>query len=240
MTFARLPYRLSRQPSRPLLTLAVLAVVAALPAGCTNEEPERRPADVLTSAKEQLDETSGVRLDLSSDGLPEGVDGLTDAEGVATRAPAFEGEIDLIVAGLAVTVPVVAVDGTVYAMLPFTESFTDIDPAEYGAPDPAALMDPDAGIPSWLVEVDGVTRGEQVRRGEQVLTAYVGTLPGSVVRRTIPGAVASGEFEVTFRVDENDLMHSVVVAGPFYEEGGTVEYVVEFTGYGSERQITRP
>ena len=33
--------------------------------------------------------------------------------------------------------PVVAVDGKVYAQLPLTTGYQDIDPAEYGAPDPA-------------------------------------------------------------------------------------------------------
>ena len=35
---------------------------------------------------------------------------------------------------------VVAVDGVVYAKLPFTTKYTDIKPADYGAPDPADLM----------------------------------------------------------------------------------------------------
>lgn len=227
-------------PAPLLLSGLVLTGVLMASSACSDSGDEASPADALASAKQQLDETTGVALDLTSGGLPDGVDGLTAASGMATHAPAFEGEIELEVAGLGMKVPVVGVDGLVFAKLPFTSSFAEIDPAEYGAPDPAALLNPDTGISSWLVEAEGVTRGEQVREGEVVLTSFAGTLAGEVVDRSIPSAVENAEFEVTFALDEDDLLHKVEVAGPFYEEGSTVEYAVEFSEYGSNPQITRP
>ena len=48
-------------------------------------------------------------------------------------------------AGQSVDVPVIAVDGKVYAQLPFTGGEWDtVNPKEYGAPDPADLSAPTA------------------------------------------------------------------------------------------------
>ena len=101
---------------------------------------------MLAAAADTLATTSGVDLTLSTDDLPEGVSGITEADGIATDAPAFEGTITVVFAGQSVDVPVIAVDGVVYAQLPFTTGYQDIDPGDYGAPDPAALVSEDDGL----------------------------------------------------------------------------------------------
>jgi lipoprotein LprG len=179
-------------------------------------------------------------LALATEALPEGINGLTTATGVATHAPAFEGEVELIYSEASVKVPVVAVDGLVFAQIPFTVGWSDIDPAEYGAPDPAQLLNPETGISTWLTEATDIEEGEQVREGETVLTTYTGTLAGDVVARAIPSAEKDTEFAVTFRLDEDDRLRSADIAGEFYEPGSEVEYVLDLTNYGTEKEITRP
>src|SRR5690348_5046212 len=76
------------------------------------------PADALAAAKKALDDTSGVKIGMTTDQLPKGVDGVVDASGTGTHAPAFDGSIKVVVNSLNVDVPVVAVQGTVYAKLP--------------------------------------------------------------------------------------------------------------------------
>ena len=94
---------------------------------------------------------AGSRLRLETDDLPDGVDGLVSAEGVATHAPAFEGYATVSLSGSPFNVdPLVAVGGKVYASIPGVPITQEIDPAEYGAPDPAQLMDPEQGVPSIL------------------------------------------------------------------------------------------
>ena len=226
---------------RLLVAIGLVAAVVATVSACGGSDtPTESPEQSLALAKQQLDETSGVQLALSTEELPDGINGLTAATGVATHAPAFDGEVELSVDGLGMRVPVVAVDGLVFAKLPFTLEFEDIDPAEYGAPDPAALMDPENGISSWLTKATGITRGDQVRQGETVLTSYSGTLRGDVVVRSIPSAVEAADFDVTFLLDDGNQLRSVEIAGPFYEEGSHVDYVIALTDYGSNPQITRP
>jgi lipoprotein LprG len=221
---------------------AVLLPLVLVAAGCTGDDTgdESSPEEALAAAKTKLDETSGVELQLSTEALPEKVDGLVNATGVGTHAPAFEGTVDLLVNELSLEVPVVAVDGLVFAKLPFTKKYAEVDPADYGAPDPAQLMDSSTGISSWLTEVTDVAAGDQSREGSLVLSSYSGTLPGEVVADSIPTADTAAEFPVTFRIDDEGTLHSVDVSGPFYGEGGDVDYTVTLTGYGTEQEITRP
>lgn len=221
------------------LALAVTSVLVLSACSGSDEKPEN-PEDALATAQKQLDETSGVKLSLSTEELPEGVDGLVDASGVVTNAPAFEGTVDLRVNDLGLNVPVIAVDGLVFAKLPFTKVYNEIDPEEYGAPDPAVLMEDGTGLSYWMAEATSVKEGESTRDGDTVLTSYAGTLPGEVVNGFIPSADKAADFPVTFFLDEDSRLRSVDVTGPFYGKGGDVDYRVELSDYGTEKDITRP
>ena len=68
-------------------------------------------------------------------------------------------------------VEVVAADGKVFAQLPFTTEFVEVDPADYAAPDPAALMEPEGGLSSLLTAAEGVEAGEQVRHMQEAMAS---------------------------------------------------------------------
>lgn len=223
-----------------------MAAPALLLAGCSDdgggEQAEQDPAEVLAEAKATLDETSGVRITLDTEDLPEGVQGLLSAEGYGTQspAPAFEGSIVVRFAGIEPEVPVVAVDDTVYAQVPLTTGWSEVDPAEYGAPDPAGLLDPDSGFSSLLTATEGVEQGEQVRGGQDnrdVLTTYTGTVAGDVVSGIIPSA--EGEFDASYTVTDDAELRSMVLTGDFYGEG-SMTYTIGFDDYGAEPDIVAP
>lgn len=226
----------------PALAVA-LAVPLLLATACSGEDDDgasSNPQDVLAEARTQLDETSGVSITLTGDELPAGLDALAEASGVGTHAPAFEGTVEVQVNSLSLEVPVVAVEGLVFAQLPGLSEYVEIDPADYGAPDPAALMDTTNGVSAWLTEADGVEEGDQTREGDQVLTTYTGTLPGAAVADVIPSAAADAEFDASFRIDDDGRLSSTEVIGPFYGEGGEATYTVTLDDYGTEADITRP
>ena len=231
-----------RRRVRVRVRVATLSLVLLAFAGCSEEaEDGPTPAEVLTEAKAQLDETSGVTLALTTPELPDGVDGVLEANGVGTHAPAFEGALKISVSNVTVDVPVVAVGGVVHAKLPFTKSYAEVDPADYGAPDPAQLMSPETGVSSWLTAATELAEGEQTRDGELVLTSYAGTLPGSAVSAVIPSADESAEFAATFAVEEETgRLARAEVTGPFYGAQGDVEYTVALTDYGTAKDITAP
>ena len=238
-------------PSRARSRLATAALVGALTAlsltACGGDSDgdgggsDAAPEDVFAAAKTNLDETSGVNLTLSTDNLPDGVTGVEKAEGVGTHAPAFEGSITVVLSGQAFEVPVVAVDDEVHVQLPLTTSWQPIDPAEYGAPDPAQLMSTEVGFSALLPATTDIEKGESVRGGadnKEVLTEYTGSVPGKVVKNVIP--TASGDFDATYTITDDDELRSAELTGVFYEDSDPMTYVVTFEDYGTEKDITAP
>jgi lipoprotein LprG len=223
---------------RAALAALLLAATGAL-AACSDDGGSD-PSDALDEARQALDDTPGLRLLLSTDDLPDGVSGVIKADGIGTHQPAWEGEIDVFYSGTEFTVPLVAVDDVVHAQLPFTKTYAEIDPMEYGAPNPAGLMDPDTGISSWLDEAEDVQRGDQVRDGGDVLTSYEGTLAGATVSQSLPSADEEGDFDVVFTVDEDGRLRTVALTGVFYAEHDENTYTLEFTDYGTDKSIKAP
>ena len=222
--------------------LAVAATAFALTScsGSDSVGDGRSPEQVLALAKKTLDETAGVHIALSGK-LPEGTTGITSAEGIGTHAPAFDGSITVSLAGQSVPVPVIAVDGKVYAQIPFTPGWSDVDPADYGAPDPAQLMSPDGGFSALLTATQGAEQGDTVRGGEgnkEVLTEYTGTVPGETVQGVIPSA--SGDFDVTYTIASDGRLDSMRLTGVFYPSSASMTYTVAFTDYGTSKDITAP
>jgi lipoprotein LprG len=222
--------------------IAPLVALLLLLAGCSgaSDTAERSPTEVLAAAKKNLDATPGLRIGLATEQLPPSVNGLLSAQGVATHAPAFQGSIKVAASGITADAAVVAVDDVVYAKLPFTSRFVPIEPADYGAPDPAALLKPEGGLSSLLTAATDVTAGKQVRDGKVVLSSFSGTVPGEDVASVIPSADPQATFDATFTVDDRDRLAKAVLNGPFYPDADDVTYTITFDGYGLERDIKAP
>ena len=228
--------------------LACAALAGLLPAlaltACTGDDtdkPTRTPGQVLAAAKEKLDDASGVRLSLDSEGLPEDQDALVSATGVLTHAPAFDGQIVVQYAGFAPEVPIVAVDGKVFAQLPLTTGWQEIDPAEYGAPDPAALIDPETGLSSFLTATTGVEKGKSVRGGSdnsEVLTSYRGSLPAQTAAVIVPGV--AGDVDATYTITDDGELRTAELTGDFYGTGASTTYTLTVEDYGITKEITAP
>lgn len=244
-----LPHRLAAGVAAAALSIAGLTAcsddgegVTSNKSADTDDDGEISAEEVLALAKTTFDETSGVSLTLETKNLPDGIDGLASATGVATHAPAFEGVATVRLSGSPFNIdPLVAVDGKVYASIPGVPITQEINPAEYGAPDPAQLMDPEAGFSSILTETDDLEDGETVRGGadnKDVLTEYTGTVDGSVVENIIPSA--QGDFEVTYTVAENGELREAELTGVFYPDSDEMTYTVRIDDYGTEKDISEP
>jgi lipoprotein LprG len=230
------------------LTRAAAAAVLALTlTGCSDgddsgpQTEEQTPEDVIAAARTLLTETTGVQLTLSTDDLPEGIDAIQKAEGVATDAPAFEGTLTVTLSGQAFEVPVIAVDDKVWVQIPLTPGWSDVDPAEYGAPDPAGFLSPDDGFAAILEAATALEKGETIRGGadnNEVLTNYSGSVPGDVVDRVIPGA--SGDFELSAQVTDDDELREMSLTGVFYSGADANTYTIGFDDYGTTQDITTP
>jgi lipoprotein LprG len=240
-------------PSRPGLRVLTAPLVLGLALGALSacggdDDPGRNDGgasaeEVLAAAKKTLDETSGVAITLSTKDLPGGVTGITSAEGTGVHPSAFEGTFELSVNGLPADADVIAVDGTTYAknslLLP---DWTTIDPADYGAPDPAKLMDPDDGFSGLLGAATEVEAGDSVRGGadnKEILTAYTGTISSDAVEALVP--TAEGDFSFTYTISDDDELREAVLEGAFYgKDEGDVTYTLTLDDYGTEKEITAP
>lgn len=231
---------------RPAIALILTLVTGLALSACGGDEKkvgeETSPEEVMTLAKETLDETDGVHIVLSTDGLPTGVQGVTQADGIGTHAPAFDGSIQVVYAGINADVPIIAVDGKVFAQIPLTTGWSDIDPAEYNAPDPAQLMSTEEGFSSLLPATTELEKGESVRGGtnnDEVLTEYTGTVPADVVSNVIPSA--SGEaFDASYTISEDGELRSAVLSGVFYPDSASMTYTIDFDNYGNAKAIAAP
>ena len=191
-------------PPVPLaLTLALTACSGDDSSGPAAEE--RSPEDVVAAAAATLTETSGVQLTLSTDDLPDGINAIQKAVGVATDAPAFEGTLTVLLTGQAFEVPVIAVDDKVFAQIPLTPGWSRRRPGGVRRPRPGRVPLPRRRLRRDPGAATDLEKGESVRGGadnSEILTTYTGTVPGDVVDKVIPGA--SGDFDLTAQITDDD------------------------------------
>lgn len=228
--------------------LTVVVLVAAALAGCSDDggggggyAPEDAdPAAQLEQAADLLDEATSVRFTLDGADLPDGGTVVVGAEGVAAPPASFEGEIRIQAGALPATVEVVSVDGTLWAQLPLTEGFEEVDPAALGFGDPAALIDPEAGVGQLLRSGTDVTAGDQVRAGDDVFDQVKATLPGDLVGNMLTIADTEADVEVTWALDtETGHVRQATLTGPFYA-GGDQTYTVSLDDYDEPVDISAP
>ena len=232
-----------RRPSALLLLAAVMF------SGCSDDDKSTggsssgTPEEVIAAAKTTLDNTSGVKVSLKTDKLPDGITAIREATGVGTHPSAFEGDLDLTYQGLPTTAEVIAVDGTTYIKnaLLFPD-WTEFDPAEFKTPDPATLMEPDAGFSALLsattsLKEDDATRCSADNTDEA--SVYTGNLPGEAMAGLIPGS--EGSFDVVYKINDDGELCSAELEGAFYgEDNGKLTYLLTLDDYGTEKEITAP
>jgi lipoprotein LprG len=222
-----------------LLTGLLTAVTLAACGGKSSSDVD--PATAIKTAQQKLEDTSGLTLSLTTDDLPDGVQGVSSATGTLTDAPAFDGSLGVKLAAGSFSVPVKAVGGKVYAQIPLTPGFSTVDPSDYGAPDPAQLLTTDQGIPSILAATKDLKQGDQVRGGtdnKEVLTTYTGTVSASAVSHLIPGA--GGDFSATYAVTDDGELRQASLTGLFYAGKPAMTYTLLLTDYGTSKDITAP
>jgi len=232
----------SRARRRAFAVLAAL-LVPLLVAGCggsDDDTQEQSPAQVMQQAKQHFDEAASVHIALSTESTPSSGNGVLGATGTVTHDPAFEGDVKVVLNGLTATVPVTSVDGKVYAQLPLQTKFSVIDPAEYGAPDPADFSEPDNGLSALLTKLEGLEKGKETRSGEEILTSYSGTVPGDAVKQIIPSADEKSSYDTTVGVTEDGRAATVKVTGTFFSGTSDTTYDVKFDRYDEDVEITAP
>ncbi len=220
--------------------VVLLAAVALQLAGCSGG-PDASPTELLDRAKVTLDDATSVHFTVDTAEEPDAATGLVGGEGDLLRPESFQGTLQVLVAGNEVDVEVVSVDGTVYAQLPFTSGFTVVDPADFGIGDPAALLDPEAGISQLLERVEDPQLGEERRVDGEVVREVRGTIPGDVVEQLLTSQDPSRPVEARFAITaEGAELRRAELTGPFFTAEDDATYVVDLSDYGADVEITAP
>lgn len=204
---------------------------------------EVTPEEVMVGAKEKLDATTGVELSLSTGDEPDSGDYLASAEGtLIADPPAFEGDVAGRVMGAdASDISVVSVGGDLYVEVPVL-GWQTFDPADFCAPDPATLLDPQTGVSPILTATEDLEEGESELGGddnEETLTPFTGTVPGDSVRNILP--CAEGEkFDATYRVDADGYLTEAEITGEFFPGMDAITYTIAVEDYDVEQEISAP
>jgi len=219
--------------------VALAAALAAVGAGCTGGD-DVTPEERLRTAKQTFDSASSVHVSLSSTKLPETPSGVLGGEGTLARPSKFKGQLQVATRGLTVTVEVISVGGQVWAQLPLTQRFTEIDPTDFGVRDPAALLDPESGVARLLTAGQNPQRQERARLGREVLDEIAVTLPTETVKGVLP-TDAAGDVDVVFGIsEETGQLRRAVLTGPFYDPATESVLTIVVDRYGEQVDITPP
>ena len=220
---------------------ALGAGLAVALAGCGGGEPEESAGDLLSRAKTTLDETSSLHFVLTSEGAPTTGTALTGGEGDVARPSSFEGTLQVLAAGSSLDLAVVSVEGTVYAQLPFTSGFSEVDPAQFGFGDPGALLDPETGISQLLAGADSAQLGEERRVDGEVVREVTAQLPGELVEQVLTSEDPSQPVDARFSVATGSgELRRAELTGPFYASGTDATFTIELSDFGADVEITAP
>lgn len=238
---------------RTLTATSSLAIAATLAlTGCSGSKSSgsgasgasdggTTPKAMLAQAKKTLDDTSGVHLKLTSDKIPPKESGLVSGEGDGSHAPAFKGTIAVrIPAAGTINVPVVAVDGKVWAKTPLNPKMAKIDPSQFGAPDPAKIFAEQGGFSSLLLATKSPKFGDKKRDGKDIVQTVTGTVPGAAIKQTLNFGDANKTYDAVYQITDKGELRSAELTGSFYKGSNDTSYTVEFSQYGQKVTVTAP
>ena len=228
-----------RSSSAALLALALLT--GPLMTGCGGDSSSESAPDLLAHAKRTLDAADSAHFVLDSEGAPDTGTVLTGGEGDIARPSSFEGTLKVNALGSALDLKVVSVDGTVYAQLPFTTSYSVVDPAQFGFGDPGALLDPDTGISQLLAKAESAKLGDEKRVDGEVVREVTADLPGDLVEQILtskdPSTPVKARFSIASTTGE---LRRAELTGPFYVAGKNATFTLQLSDFGADVHITAP
>lgn len=225
---------------RLLIVVVPLALALVGCSGGADAAPDA--ARAFATARQHFVDAGTVDIEVSSAGVPQGVNGVTSVRGagvIDASTPKFKGSLTATLGGVTGAVDVIAIGDQAWMSL-FTQDYNPVDLNALGAPNPAQLFAPDGGVAAMLDAPAGFTTGERRRLGADVLQHYTGKLSGKAVVDALHIGKGTGDFTADYGIDTaTGQLRQVVLTGPFYA-GTTTTYTVHLTQYGTPVDIQQP
>ena len=228
-----------RRMALPLLVLAVL--LGALTACSGGGSKQESASDLLAKAKTTLDQAKSVHFVLTSEGAPTTGTALTGGEGDIARPSSFQGTLKVHAAGSSVDLKVVSVGGKVYAQLPFSTTYSIVEPATFGFGDPGKLLDPNTGVSQLLAKAQNAELGDQKRVNGEVVREVSADIPGDLVQQVLtskdPSKPVKGVFSIA---TDSGQLRRAVLTGPFFSATDDATFTLDLSKFGEDVTITAP
>jgi lipoprotein LprG len=235
LVMSLLPPRSRRLPAVSGLAGLVLIAACGSSAGSSAS-----PQALLQSAKQTLDSTPGVHFALQSTNAASGGTVIKGGQADLARPDRLAGSLDVLVNGVGATIKVVVVGNTVVAQLPFSTSYTKIDPATFGLGNPADLLNNQHGLSSMLIAGTNPQAVGSERIAGELLQEIRTSIPGSAVP-LLPDQDRSRPVVMVAAINpSNHQLRQVTLTGPFVSTTSDSTFTVTLTNYGEHPQITLP
>ena len=220
----------------------MVTVAALLLGACGGSQgPSLDATSLLKMAKSVVDSTPSFHFVLTSADISGSGSELTGGSGDMKRPDSMSGTLQVSIFGLALSVPVVSVNGTFSVKLPTGTGFSTANPADYGFADPAQLIDPNKGLSSLLLKCQSPQVESDDRYNGEALHEIGCSLPGSAVAALLTSADPSKSVTATFGIDTgNNQLRRVELTGPFIIKNADATYIVVLTNYGENVSVTPP
>lgn len=223
-----------------VLLLALLTLTGPALTGCTGGPTTASASELLFRARNTFDHADSLHVVLTSQDAPPTGTELLGGEGDLARPASFRGTLQLLATGAMLDLPVVSVDGTVYAQLPSTTGYSVVEPAQLGFRDPGALLEPDTGISRLLGSVRDAELGELRRLDGEVVRDVTAQLRGDLVEQLLPSEDPGRPVEARLSIaTETSELRRMELTGPFFTQAYAT-YVLELSDYGVDVEITPP
>lgn len=224
--------------------LALLALTAfAMPAlvACGGGAPPESASHLLGRAKTTLDKASTAHFDLTSSGAPTTGTALVGGQGDIARPSSFAGTLKVLASGATVDLKVISVAGKVYAQLPFTATYSVVDPKAFGFGDPGALLDPNTGISQLLKGATGAKLGDEKRVSGVLVREVSAKLPGDLVQKILTSKDPSKPVTAQFSIaSDSGQLRRATLTGPFFSATKDATFTLDLSQFGAHVSITAP
>jgi hypothetical protein len=225
---------------RTILALLALAAVTVL-AGCGGGTPPGSACHQRGRAKTTLDKASSAHFVLTSKGAPTTGTALVGGEGDIARPSSFQGTLKVLASGATVDLKVISVAGKVYAQLPFTTTYSVVDPKAFGFGDPGALLDPDTGISQLLKGATSAKLGSEKRVSGEVVREVSATLPGDLVQKILTSKDPSKPVTARFSIaSDSGQLRRAELTGPFFSATEDATFTLDLSKFGAHVSISAP